>query len=76
MRRWADRIGAPADPLYSYLDVMIADRCRSLGDDLLSDLILTEAGGDELTAEELRALVVTLLVQAHRAGAALSAPSV
>ncbi len=75
MRRWADRIGAPADPLYAYLDVMVADRCRSLGDDLLSDLILTEAGGDELTAEELRALVVTLLVQAHRAGVASSGTS-
>jgi cytochrome P450 len=47
--------------LYAYIDVMVADRCRNLRDDLLSDLILAEADGDELTADELRMLISTLL---------------
>ena len=41
---------------------MVATRRRNLTDDLLSDLIRAEADGERLTAEELRALVGTLLM--------------
>ena len=46
----------------SYIDDMVATRRRNLTDDLLSDLIRAEADGEHLTAEELRALVGTLLM--------------
>ena len=46
----------------SYIDDMVATRRRNLTDDLLSDLIRAEADGERLTAEELRALVGTLLM--------------
>jgi cytochrome P450 len=49
------------DELHSYIDVMVADRCRKLTDDVLSELILAEADGDELEADEFRMLVGTLL---------------
>jgi hypothetical protein len=40
-RRWAgESLNSKAlDALYAYVDVMIADRCRVPGDDLLSQLI-------------------------------------
>ena len=46
----------------SYIDDMAATRRGNLTDDLLSDLIRAEADGERLTAEELRALVGTLLM--------------
>jgi cytochrome P450 len=40
---------------------MIAERCRKSTDDLISDLIAIDVGGSELTADELRTVVVTLV---------------
>jgi cytochrome P450 len=45
-----------------YIDDMIADRRRHLTDDLLSDLIRIEDGGDRLDAAELRMLAFSILV--------------
>ncbi len=54
MRAWAE--------LDAYVDDMVADRRRSLTDDLLSDLIRAEHDGDRLNADELRMMVASLLV--------------
>ncbi len=54
MRAWAE--------LDAYVDNMIAERRRSLTDDLLSDLIRAENDGDRLNADELRMTVASLLV--------------
>ncbi|PRC43817.1 cytochrome P450 [Mycobacterium sp. ITM-2017-0098] len=45
-----------------YIDDMIADRRLHLTDDLLSDLIRIEDGGDRLDAAELRMLAFSILV--------------
>lgn len=45
-----------------YIDEMIATRRRGLTDDLLSELIRTEDGGDRLDAAELRMLAFSILV--------------
>jgi len=45
-----------------YIDGMVADRRRHLTDDLLSDLIRIEDGGDRLNAAELRMLAFSILV--------------
>jgi cytochrome P450 len=46
--------------LDAYVDLMIADRCWKLTDDLMSDLVLADVDGG-LTADELRAVVVALV---------------
>jgi cytochrome P450 len=53
------------DELYAYVDVMIADRCRKPGADLLSQLIQLEVDGEELTVDDLRMVVVTLVSGAN-----------
>ena len=62
-RRWAGEslTSKALDELYAYVDVMIADRCRKPGDDLLSDLIRTGIEGEELTVDELRVIVANLV---------------
>ncbi|HWS91703.1 MAG TPA: cytochrome P450 [Mycobacterium sp.] len=54
MRAWGE--------LDAYVDDMVAERRRSLIDDLLSDLIRAENNGDRLNADELRMMVASLLV--------------
>jgi cytochrome P450 len=54
MRAWGE--------LDAYVDDMVAERRRSLTDDLLSDLIRAENDGDRLNAYELRMTVASLLV--------------
>jgi cytochrome P450 len=49
------------DALEAYLEDMIADRRRSLTDDLISELIRAEDHGDRLTHDELLRLAVILL---------------
>jgi cytochrome P450 len=65
-RRWAgESLNSKArDQLYAYVDVMIADRCRTPGDDLLSELIEAGIDGEELTVDELRAIVAALVCRA------------
>ena len=65
-RRWAgESLSSKAlDELHAYVDVMIAERCRKPGDDLLSQLIETGIGGEELTVDELRAIVAALVAGA------------
>ncbi len=50
------------DEFDDYIDGMIADRRRSLTDDLLSELIRIEDGGDRLAPAELRMLAFSILV--------------
>jgi cytochrome P450 len=49
------------DALCQYVDVMIADRCRKPGSDLLSQLIGVEVDGEGLTADDIRSYVVGLV---------------
>ena len=58
--RWATRLGDPRvrDALGAYLDVLVADRCRVPGDDLISELIAHDVDGDGLGAEEIRTVLV------------------
>jgi cytochrome P450 len=65
-RRWAgESLNSKAlDELYAYVDVMIADRCRTPGTDLLSELIETGIGGEELTVDGLRVIVATRVTRA------------
>jgi hypothetical protein len=50
----------------AYVDVMIADRCRKPGTDLLSQLIATGFDGEDLTVDELHAVVRALVSGASR----------
>lgn len=45
-----------------YVDEMVADRRGTLTDDLISELIRAEHAGDHLNADELRMMVVGLLI--------------
>ena len=67
-QRWADEslTSKALDELYAYVDVMIADRCRKPGPDLLSHLIQFEVDGNELTTDDLRAVAAALLAGASR----------
>jgi cytochrome P450 len=57
------------DQLYAYVDVMIAERCRQPGDDLLSELIATGVDGEDLTVDELHAIVVAMVSRTRPADA-------
>lgn len=50
------------DEFYEYEEKLIADRKQALGDDLISDLIRAEEDGDRLSDNELRNLVLNILV--------------
>jgi cytochrome P450 len=47
---------------YAYVDDLIPDRRAAPGDDLISALILAEEAGDRLTDNELRNLILNILV--------------
>lgn len=61
--RWAAGPLTPkaVDTLHQYIDVMIAERCRRPSDDLLTTLIALEIDGRELTDEDIRSFVATLV---------------
>jgi len=52
------------DQLHAYVDVMIAARCCAPGSDQLSELIATGIDGEDLTVDELRAIVAALVSRA------------
>ncbi|OBJ39615.1 cytochrome [Mycolicibacterium mucogenicum] len=54
LRSWAE--------LSAYVEQLITDRRRSLGDDLISELIHSEEDGDRLSHDELANLVAILLI--------------
>ncbi|UMB69084.1 cytochrome P450 [Mycobacterium paraterrae] len=58
----ADAILAAWEAVDDYVDTMVADRRAALTDDLISELIRAEHEGDHLDADELRMLVVGLLI--------------
>lgn len=64
--RWAATPCTPraADALHQYVDVMIADRCRRPADDLMSKLIELEVDGSELTVDDIRGFVASLVAGA------------
>lgn len=63
--RIAQRLDVPGrrgwDALGSYIDVLVADRCRCPGEDLVSDLVAVDVDGHGLTAEQIRSIVMGLL---------------
>ena len=65
LARWAHE--RDHDSLDAYVDMMIADRCYRLGDDLLSELIRTGVDGADLTAEEIQLAVRAMFTLAVRA---------
>jgi cytochrome P450 len=56
------QIEAEVEAFYAYEDELIATRRGSPGDDLISTLIQAEDGGDRLSHDELRNLVLNILV--------------
>jgi cytochrome P450 len=58
----SDAILAAWKAIDEYVDDMVADRHDALTDDLISELIRAEHGGDHLNADEFRMLVVGLLI--------------
>jgi len=64
--RWAGKslTSKELDALFAYTDVMIAIRCRKPGNDLLSQLIETGVDGEDLTDDELRAVVAAMVSRA------------
>lgn len=65
---WAANLsqGVAFESLRSYVDVMVADRCWRITDDLLSKLILEGVGGMDLTSDEIFAAVVAMPQIAQR----------
>jgi cytochrome P450 len=57
-----ERIEAAVAELYVYADELIESRRRSPGSDLITDLIAAEQEGDRLSHDELRNLVLNILV--------------
>jgi cytochrome P450 len=55
-------IEEPVAEFYEYADQLIEDRRRSPGEDLITDLISAEEAGERLTHDELRNLVLNVLV--------------
>jgi len=51
--------------LLPFLDEVIAQRRRNLGDDMLSSLLAAEESGDKLTTDELVTFVVLLYIAGH-----------
>ena len=66
-QRWAGKSlsSKTRDQLYAYVDVMIAARCCAPGSDLLSELIATGVDGEDLTVDELHAIVAALVSRAN-----------
>lgn len=60
--RWID--DGDREALGGYVDVLVADRCRLPGDDLVSDLVAHDCDGRGLTAEEIHAIVADCLAAA------------
>jgi len=81
LRRWSQVISRTVEPtvaladldeadealagLLPFLDEVIAQRRRNLGDDMLSSLLMVEESGDKLTADELVSFVVLLYIAGH-----------
>jgi cytochrome P450 len=63
----AARLGADAAMrgFDDYVGALIAERRRRPGEDLLSELVAVEQGGDRLSRDELVAMVVQLLYAGH-----------
>jgi cytochrome P450 len=51
--------------LNAYVEALLGERSRSLGDDLVSALIRAEVEGDRLTHDEVRTMVGNLIVGGH-----------
>lgn len=56
-----EQIDAAVGELYEYAEHLIRDRQEHPGDDLISKLVQTNAGGDKLSDEELRNAIVLLI---------------
>ena len=56
------RIEAAVAEFYAWVSELIDDRRRTPGDDLITDLITAESDGDRLSHDELRNLILNILV--------------
>jgi cytochrome P450 len=56
---------ARADEFGDYLDALIESKRRDLRDDLISQLIHAEEAGSRLSLQEVRAMIVLLIVAGH-----------
>ncbi|MGI8714216.1 MAG: cytochrome P450 [Solirubrobacteraceae bacterium] len=56
------RIEAAVEEFYEWVDELIAQRRDSPGEDLITDLIAAEAQGERLSHDELRNLILNVLV--------------
>ncbi len=56
------RIEAAVEEFYVFADELIADRRGDPGEDLITDLIVAESEGERLSHDELRNLVLNILV--------------
>ena len=57
-----EEIERAVSEFYAYEDALIAARRQTLGQDLISELIRTEQEGDRLSHDELRNLILNILV--------------
>lgn len=57
--------GRAADAFLEYAGALVERRRRDPGDDLISALIAAEADGQQLTSDELMALIILLLIAGH-----------
>jgi cytochrome P450 len=57
-----DRIERAVQEFYVWADALIGQRRQSPGDDLITDLIAAEAEGERLDQDELRNLILNILV--------------
>jgi cytochrome P450 len=57
-----EQIERAVQEFYAYEDELIARRCQSPGEDLISSLIQAEVEGDRLSHDELRNLILNILV--------------
>lgn len=48
--------------LFDYVEYLVGQRRTDMGDDLVSELLRAQEGGDRLSLQELRSLIVLLLV--------------
>ena len=63
--------GVAADAFLAYAGDLVDERRRNPGDDLISALLVAEDDGDQLTRDELLAMIVLILLAGHDTTAGL-----
>jgi cytochrome P450 len=66
-----DRCQALLDELYAYLELQVEEKRRAPADDVFTELVHAEDGGDRLSRDELVAQLITIYVAGHEPTTAL-----